>query len=524
MENLLGGDFHGALFAVNPNHRRVLARRSYRVARRDRKAGRSRADRGAVRRGARRSSRMSARAGAKAAVIFSAPPEDPAEARRWQRELARRSRSRAAFGCVGPHSFGVIRTELGLNATVGTAIARPRPARAHRAVGRRVRGDARFRGVGRHRIFDGRRAGRRASTSASASCWTRSLVDPETDGILLYAENVGDARRFLSALRAAARTKPVVVLKAGRSMEPRRRDAPSPDAVFDAAMKRAGTVRVKTYTQLFAAARILAMNRIARGDRLAIVTNGHGPGTLAADSRRGPRHRAGRIFAGDRERACARCCRRTVALPQSDRRARRRDAAADRRRRRGRACRSAGRCGARAARRRARHRRHRRGARRRRRSRTARRSPCSARGSARSTGVKSTRRSRQAASRTSTRRKMPSRRSRSCRRTATIRSGCSRCLRRSPSRTRPTSRASSACAPTRHRPSARVLTGMETHTLLVDVRPARRAGGVGRHAERSARGRAAPRLSGDARIERAGRRNADSGASASKSACATAGC
>ena len=50
---------------------------------------------------------------------------------------------------------------------------------------------------------------------------------------------------------------------------------------FDAAMHRTGAVRAKTYVQLFAAARILAMNRIARGDRLAIVTNGHGPGTLA---------------------------------------------------------------------------------------------------------------------------------------------------------------------------------------------------------------------------------------------------
>src|SRR4029453_3810923 len=52
----------------------------------------------------------------------------------------------------------------------------------------------------------------------------------------------------------------------------------------DAAMRRAGTVRVKTYTQLFAAARILAMHRTSRGDRLAIVCNGSGPGTLAADS------------------------------------------------------------------------------------------------------------------------------------------------------------------------------------------------------------------------------------------------
>jgi acetyltransferase len=110
------------------------------------------------------------------------------------------------------------------------------------------------------------------------------VVDPDTDGILLYAEAIGDARRFLSALRAAARTKPVVVLRAGRSSDSLPSDAPTPDAVFDAAMRRAGTVRVKTYTQLFAAARILAMHRTSRGDRLAIVCNGSGPGTLAADS------------------------------------------------------------------------------------------------------------------------------------------------------------------------------------------------------------------------------------------------
>src|SRR5262249_54482340 len=98
-----------------------------------------------------------------------------------------------------------------------------------------------------------------------------ALNDPETDGILVYAENVGDARRFLSALRAAARTKPVVVLKAGRSTEQvAADDHPAPDVVFDAAMRRTGAVRAKTYVQLFAAARILAMNRIAHGDRLAI--------------------------------------------------------------------------------------------------------------------------------------------------------------------------------------------------------------------------------------------------------------
>src|SRR6266545_3340547 len=116
------------------------------------------------------------------------------------------------------------------------------------------------------------------------------LIDGDTDGILLYVETVHDARRFLSALRAAARTKPVVVLKGGRSKERVIAYAegidmpPSADTVFDAALQRAGTVRARTIIQLFAAARILKMGKIPRGDHLAIVTNGHGPGTLAADS------------------------------------------------------------------------------------------------------------------------------------------------------------------------------------------------------------------------------------------------
>src|SRR6185369_8980424 len=107
------------------------------------------------------------------------------------------------------------------------------------------------------------------------------VLDPLTDGILLYVEEVGDTRTFMSALRAAARTKPVVVLKAGRSLEKAAR-VPG-DVVFDAALMRAGTVRVETYTQLFAAARILAAGRIPQGDRLAIVSNGRGPALLAAD-------------------------------------------------------------------------------------------------------------------------------------------------------------------------------------------------------------------------------------------------
>jgi acetyltransferase len=116
------------------------------------------------------------------------------------------------------------------------------------------------------------------------------VFDQETAHILLYVEGIRDARRFMSSLRAAARTKPIVVLKAGRFDAGSKAAAShtgvlsGSDAVFAAALKRSGTVRVKTYTQLFAAARILASGRSAQGNRLAIITNGGGPGVMAADA------------------------------------------------------------------------------------------------------------------------------------------------------------------------------------------------------------------------------------------------
>jgi acetyltransferase len=183
---------------------------------------------------------------------------------------------------LGPHSFGVVRTGIGLHAMLGTTV--PHQGRLalvaqSGAVASAMLDFAASTGIGFSTVV----ALGGGIDIGFGELLDALVYDPETDGILLYVESVGDVRRFLSALRAAARTKPVVVLKAGRSMEPVFVDRPSPDAVFEAAMKRAGTVRAKTYAQLFSAARILSMNRMARGDRLAIVTNGHGPGTLAAD-------------------------------------------------------------------------------------------------------------------------------------------------------------------------------------------------------------------------------------------------
>ncbi len=113
--------------------------------------------------------------------------------------------------------------------------------------------------------------------------------DAQTQSIVVYLEGIGSARRFMSALRSAASAKPVVVLKAGRkpagnaAAHTHSGATVGSDDVFDAALRRAGAVRVRSFVELFSAAKCLASRYRPVGKRLAIVTNGGGPGVLAAD-------------------------------------------------------------------------------------------------------------------------------------------------------------------------------------------------------------------------------------------------
>ncbi len=114
--------------------------------------------------------------------------------------------------------------------------------------------------------------------------------DRQTEAILLYIEAITHPRKFMSAARAAARMKPVIVVKAGRHPEGARAAAShtgalaGSDAVYDAAFRRAGMLRVFSLQELFDAAEILASGCKPRGNRLAVVTNGGGMGVLAADA------------------------------------------------------------------------------------------------------------------------------------------------------------------------------------------------------------------------------------------------
>ena len=113
--------------------------------------------------------------------------------------------------------------------------------------------------------------------------------DDHTNAILLYIESVTDARKFMSAARAAARLKPVIVVKSGRMAVGAKAAAThtgalaGSDAVYDAAFRRAGMLRVYDLRQLFDCAELLGRGFVPRGNRLALLTNGGGIGVLAID-------------------------------------------------------------------------------------------------------------------------------------------------------------------------------------------------------------------------------------------------
>ncbi|MFZ0269953.1 acetate--CoA ligase family protein, partial [Caulobacter sp.] len=115
-------------------------------------------------------------------------------------------------------------------------------------------------------------------------------ADPHTDAILLYIEGVTDAAKFMSAARAAARIKPVIALKAGRSAAAGKAVRSHTGAlagsyeVHASAFERAGLVQVETLSELFDAAAVLRAGRDLAGERLAVVTNGGGAGILAVDA------------------------------------------------------------------------------------------------------------------------------------------------------------------------------------------------------------------------------------------------
>ncbi len=113
--------------------------------------------------------------------------------------------------------------------------------------------------------------------------------ESKTDAILLYIDNIQDARAFISAARAASRNRRVLVLKSGRTPEGAsvlphlNEEVQGLDSAYDAAIRRSGMLRVRTTHELFAAVETLSHSVPLRGERLAIISNGGGPAVMAVD-------------------------------------------------------------------------------------------------------------------------------------------------------------------------------------------------------------------------------------------------
>lgn len=115
-------------------------------------------------------------------------------------------------------------------------------------------------------------------------------TDPQTRSILMYIEGITEARKFISAARHFARTKPIIVAKSGRFSESAKAASShtgslaGEDMIYDAAFKRAGVVRVDEIADLFNSAEVLGMQPLPKGPNLAIITNAGGPGVMATDA------------------------------------------------------------------------------------------------------------------------------------------------------------------------------------------------------------------------------------------------
>ncbi|MES2787109.1 MAG: bifunctional acetate--CoA ligase family protein/GNAT family N-acetyltransferase [Pseudomonadota bacterium] len=228
--------------------------------------------------------------GTRAAIVFAAGLREPPGNGRETLEQAMLKAARPyLLRILGPNCIGALVPGIGLNASFapGNALAGSLAfVTQSGALATTMLDWANERGIGfSHFISLGD-----SSDVDFGDVLDYLASDPDTRAILLYVESVKAARKFMSAARAAARNKPVIVVKAGRSPGAAKAAAShtgalaGSDAVFDAAARRAGMLRVDTLEALFDAAGTLAHPHTWRGERLALLTNGGGAGVLAADA------------------------------------------------------------------------------------------------------------------------------------------------------------------------------------------------------------------------------------------------
>jgi len=228
-------------------------------------------------------------AGVNGLIIISAGFREVGEEGKRLEERIESMRSKYGMRIIGPNCLGVIRPNVGLNATF--LRRSPEPGQIafisqSGALGSAILDWAIDAHIG-FSMF--------VSLGSMLDVDFGDLIDylgndPNTRSIIIYMESIGRAKRFMSASRGFARTKPIIVIKSGRFTESAKAASShtgalaGDDAIYDAAFKRAGVVRVKEVEDMFNCSSVLETNLLPEGPRLAIVTNAGGPGVMAVDS------------------------------------------------------------------------------------------------------------------------------------------------------------------------------------------------------------------------------------------------
>jgi len=229
------------------------------------------------------------KAGVHGVIIISAGfKEVGAEGVELERRVLEAAR-RYGIRVVGPNCLGIMNPVGGMNATFAAGIARPGRVgfvSQSGALLTAILDWAAHENVGFSSIV---------SLGSMLDVGWGDVIDylgddPNTDSIVIYMETIGDARAFLSAAREVALTKPIIVIKPGRTAQAAKAAAShtgsltGSDDVLDAAFRRAGVLRVDSISELFMVSEILAKQPRPAGRRLSIVTNAGGPGVLATDA------------------------------------------------------------------------------------------------------------------------------------------------------------------------------------------------------------------------------------------------
>ncbi len=285
--NILESGYTGRIYAINPRHETVLGQQAYKSIE---EIG-ARVELAVI---ATRPQTVPmlveqcGRSGIKNVIVITAGFAEAghigANLERKMLEIARSYNVRI----LGPNCLGIIRPNLGLNATFAKMTANAGNlalVSQSGAMCAAVLDWAKSNNVGFSSVIS---LGSTADVDFG-EILDYLIYDSRTHYILMYVEGIRNARRFMSALRSAARIKPIILLKAGRheagsiAAQTHSGMIAVADAVFDAAVRRAGVVRVQNVGQLFYASKALASKFRPQGNRLAIITNGGGPGAMAAD-------------------------------------------------------------------------------------------------------------------------------------------------------------------------------------------------------------------------------------------------